>query len=40
MPTIGRLHLFDTFTRHGVYQIYMDGILLEGVSYIQYRHFN
>ena len=40
MPTIGRLHLFDNFTRHEVYQAYKDDMLLEIVPYVQYLHFN
>ena len=40
MPTTGRLHLSDNFTRREVYQAYKDDMLLECVPYIQYRHFN
>ena len=40
MPTTRRLHLSDNFTRHEVYQVYKDDMLLESVPYIQYRHFN
>ena len=40
MPTTGRLHLSDNFTRREVYQEYKDDMLSQGVPYIQYRHFN
>ena len=40
MPTTGRLHLSDNFTRREVYQAYKDDMLLECVPYIQYQHFN
>ena len=40
MPTTGRLHLSDNFTRREGYQEYKDDILLECVHYIQYRHLN
>ena len=40
MPTTGRLHLSDNFTRREVYQAYKDDMLSGGEPYIQYRHFN
>ena len=40
MPTTQRLHLSDNFTRHEVYQVYKDDMLLDNVHFIQYRHFN
>ena len=40
MPTSGRLHFFDNFNRHEVYQAYKDDMLLEIVPYVIYRHFN
>ena len=40
MPTTGILHFSDNFTRWEVYQSYKDDMSLEGVPYIQYRHFN
>ena len=40
MPTTGRLHLSDNFTRREVYQAYKDNMLLDIVPFIQYQHFN
>ena len=40
MPTTGRFHLSDNFTQNEVYQEYKDGMLLQGVPYVHYRHFN
>ena len=40
MPTTGRLHLSNNFTRHEVYQEYKGDMLSQGVPYIQYRHLN
>ena len=41
MPTSGRLHLFDNFNLHEVYQAYKDvNMFLESVSYVIYHHFN
>ena len=40
MPTTGRLHFFNNFTSHEVYQEYKDDMLSQGVPYIQYRHLN
>ena len=40
MPTTGRLHLSDNFTRREVYQSYKDDMSSDVEPYIQYRHFN
>ena len=40
MLTTGRLHLFDNFSPHEVYQAYKDDMLSETVPYVQYRNFN
>ena len=40
MPTTGRLHLSDNFTRREVYQSYKDDMSVDDAPYIQYSHFN
>ena len=39
MPTTGRSHLSDNFTHYEVYQAYKDDMMLDGIPYVQYRHF-
>ena len=40
MPTTGRNHISNNFTRREVFKAYKDDMLLDIVHFIQYRHFN
>ena len=39
MPTTGRLHLSDNYTRDELYQIYREEMQCQGERYIQYSQF-
>ena len=39
MPTTGRLHLSDNYTRDELYQIYKEDMQCKGERYIQYNQF-